>query len=214
MNESAIEAQGLGPIREDLARRRHHSRAALVAEIHRQQQQGIAPVFRFSAQNDIKSSKNIIAAISQGGLGLPDREYYLRDDEKFKNTRREYVAHLDEDVRAGRHRIRESRHRRGARDRTRDRARPRVDGARRSAQAGEHVSRHAGLRAAVDAPLFQWPALFTSLGLSDLRSLNVAQPEYIREANRLLDEMPLETWKAYLRWNVSTRRRRSFRPPS
>jgi putative endopeptidase len=203
MNESGIEAQGLGPIREDLSRvDAIDSRAALVAEIHRQQKQGIAPVFRFTAQNDIKSSKNIIAAISQGGLGLPDREYYLRDDEKFKNTRREYVAHLTKMFElAG---IASAK---AATDAERvialETELARASMARADQRKPEntyHVLPVSELQST--APLFQWPALFTSLGLSDLRSLNVAQPEYIREANRLLDEMPLETWKAYLRWNV------------
>jgi putative endopeptidase len=203
MNESGIEAQGLGPIREDLARvDAIDSRAALVAEIHRQQRQGIAPVFRFSAQNDIKSSKNIIAAISQGGLGLPDREYYLRDDEKFKNTRREYGAHLTKMFE-----LTGIPSAKAATDAERvialETELARASMARADQRKPEntyHVLPVSELQST--APLFQWPTLFTSLGLDDLRSLNVAQPEYIREANRLLDEMPLESWKAYLRWNV------------
>ncbi|HEU4888164.1 MAG TPA: M13 family metallopeptidase N-terminal domain-containing protein, partial [Thermoanaerobaculia bacterium] len=203
MNESAIESQGVGPIREDLDRvDAIDSRAALVAELHRQQAKGVAPVFRFTAQNDIKSSKNIIAAVSQGGLGLPDREYYLRDDERFKTTRREYVAHLQKmfelaGVPAAK----------AATDAERvmalETALARASMARADQRKPEntyHLTPLSELQS--NAPLFQWPAFFNTLGLSDLRSLNVAQPEYIREANRLLDEMPLETWKAYLRWNV------------
>jgi putative endopeptidase len=203
MNEGGIETQGLGPIADDLARvNAIDSRAALVAEIQRQQQQGLAPVFRFSAQNDIKSSKNIIAAISQSGLGLPDREYYLRDDEKFKNTRREYVAHLTKMF--GLAGVAPTK---AATDAERVMALEtelaRASMARADQRKPEntyHVLPVSELQST--APLFQWPAFFSALGLEDLRSLNVAQPEYIREANRLLDEMPIETWKAYLRWNV------------
>src|SRR4029079_15526336 len=60
----------------------------------RQQQRGIAPLFRFSAQNDFKNSNMIIASVSQGGLGLPDRDYYLRDDAKFVTTRKQYTDHM------------------------------------------------------------------------------------------------------------------------
>jgi putative endopeptidase len=203
MNESAIESQGVGPIREDLDRIDAVStRAALVAELHRQQAKGVAPVFRFTAQNDIKSSKNIIAAVSQGGLGLPDREYYLRDDEKFRNTRRDYVAHLRKmfelaGVPAAN----------AAADADRvialETALARASMARADQRKPEntyHMTAVSELQST--APLFQWPAFFNTLGVTDLRSLNVAQPEYIREANRLLEEMPLDTWKAYLRWNV------------
>jgi putative endopeptidase len=203
MNESAIEAQGAGPIRQELDRiNAIDSRAAVVAELHRQQLEGLNPVFRFSAQNDIKDSKMIIATVSQAGLGLPDREYYLRDDEKFKTTRREYVNHLTKmfelaGVAATR----------AATDAERvialETELARASMARADQRKPEntyHVTAVSELQST--APLFNWPALFGTLSLAELRSLNVAQPEYLREANRLLDEMPLDTWKAYLRWNV------------
>jgi putative endopeptidase len=203
MNESAIDAQGLGPIREDVDRiNAIDSRAALVAELHRQQQKGVVLVFRFSAQNDIKSSKNIIAAVSQAGLGLPDREYYLRDDEKFKTIRREYVAHLTKMFElAGLPAAKASTDAERVMNLETELARAsmaRVD--QRKPENTYHITAVSELQST--APQFQWPAFFSALGLADLRSLNVAQPEFIREANRLLDEMPLETWKAYVRWNV------------
>ncbi|HEX6159047.1 MAG TPA: M13 family metallopeptidase, partial [Thermoanaerobaculia bacterium] len=52
------------------------------------------------------------------------------------------------------------------------------------------------------APAFEWPSFFHAIGLGDLKSLNVAQPEYLRDASRLLAEAPLDAWKAYLRWTV------------
>src|SRR5688500_3218998 len=95
MNDSAIESQGAAPIQPDLDRiDAIRDRSGVVAEIQRQQQRGMSPLFRFSAQNDFKNSRMIIAAVAQGGLGLPDRDYYLRDDEKFKTTRRQYVEHI------------------------------------------------------------------------------------------------------------------------
>lgn len=203
MNEAGIEAQGIAPIRADLDRiAAIDSRADVVAELHRQQQKGVAPLFRFSAQNDIKSSKMIIAAISQGGLGLPDREYYLRDDAKSKNIRKEYVAHL-----ARMFELAGIEPAKAATDAERVMAletelarasMARVD--QRKPENTYHITPLSQLQA--NAPLFDWPSFFRGVGLSDLASVNVAQPEFIREANRLLDEAPLESWKAYLRWNV------------
>ncbi|HEY0156937.1 MAG TPA: M13 family metallopeptidase [Thermoanaerobaculia bacterium] len=203
MNETAIEAAGVTPIRPDLDRvDAIGSRAEMVAEIHRQQQAGIAPLFRFSAQNDFKNSTQVIATVSQGGLGLPDREYYLRDDEKFRDTRKEYVAHLQKmfelaGVPAAK----------AAADAERvialETQLARASMARADQRKPEntyHITAVSELQSI--APLLDWPAFFRSLGLTDLRSLNVAQPEFIREANRLVDEAPLESWKAYLRWNL------------
>ena len=203
MNESAIEAAGVGPIREDLARiDAINSRADVIAELHRQQVRGGNPVFRFSAQNDIKSSKNVIAVVSQSGLGLPDREYYIRDDEKFRNTRKQYVAHLTKMFElAG---VAPAK---AATDAERvmalETALARASMARvdqRKPENTYHITPVSELQS--NAPQFRWPELFDALGVGNLASLNVAQPEYIQEANRLLDEMPVETWKAYLRWNI------------
>jgi len=203
MNESAIEAQGVAPIRADLDRvNAIDSRERLVAEITRQHLAGLSPVYRLSAQNDFKNSKFVIGAVSQSGLGLPDREYYLRDDEKFKKTRKEYVDHVAKMFElagepapkawtdAERVIALETQLARASM--------ARVD--MRKPENVYHITSLSELQSI--APLFDWPSLLRELGLSDLKSVNVAQPEYIKEANRLLDEVPLESWKAYLRWNV------------
>ncbi len=203
MNEPLIEQQGITPIRADLDRiNAIASRADVVREIHRQQQGGIAPIFRFSAQNDYKNSDMIIAAVSQGGLGLPDRDYYLRDDEKFATTRKQYVDHIAKMFELA-----------GS-----DAAKARTDAERvlsletqlarasmarvdqRKPENVYHLTPVSEL--ASYAPQFDWTNFFQSIALAELKSLNVAQPEYFKEASRLLDEAPLESWKAYLRWNL------------
>jgi putative endopeptidase len=203
MNEPGIESQGLAPIRAELDRiAAIYTRARIVAELHRQQQAGSTPLFRFSAQNDYKNSDMIIAAISQGGLGLPDRDYYLRDDEKFVTTRRQYVEHLAkmfELAGSGASAARADADRVLALETQLARASmARVD--QRKPENVYHLIPVSELQTM--APAFDWPAFFRSIALEDLRSLNVAQPEFFREAARLLEEAPLESWKAYLRWNV------------
>jgi putative endopeptidase len=203
MDETALEAQGAAPIQPALDRIDGiDSRAGIVAEIHRQQQMGLAPLFRFSAQNDFKNSRMVIAGVSQAGLGLPDRDYYLRDDEKFKTTRKQYVEHMTKMFElAGVPATKAQTDAERVIDLETELARgsmARVD--QRKPENVYHLTSVAELQ--TNAPRFDWPAFFTGLGLTDLKSLNVAQPEFFREANRLLDEAPLETWKAYLRWNV------------
>jgi putative endopeptidase len=203
MNETAIEAAGPAPIKPNLDRvDAISSRAEIIAEIHRQQQQGIAPLFRFSAQNDFKNSQMVIAGVSQGGLSLPDRDYYLRDDERFKTTRKQYVEHLTKMFQlAGADATK------AATDAERvialETALARASMARvdqRNPENVYHITSVSELQSI--APMLDWPHFFESIGLNDLRSVNLAQPEFLKEANRLLDEMPVETWKAYLKWNV------------
>ncbi|HEX9164101.1 MAG TPA: M13 family metallopeptidase N-terminal domain-containing protein, partial [Thermoanaerobaculia bacterium] len=95
MNEPAIEAAGSTPIANELSRiEAINDRAALQNEIFDLQRSAVAPVFAFSGQNDQKNSRMIIAVVSQGGLGMPDRDYYLRNDAKFTSTRQQYVEHV------------------------------------------------------------------------------------------------------------------------
>ena len=213
MKEGAIEAAGLAPIADALARiDAIRDRQGIVSEIHRLQkrplptfgieQRGGNPLFRFSAQNDFRNSDMIIAVISQGGLGLPERDYYLRDDDLFRDTLLKYGEHLTAMFQlAGE-----------------EASRARADAARviwletqlaeasmssvdqRDPENVYNIRRVEDL--AVEQPLFDWPEFLRSIGLADLETLNVAQPEFLREAHRLLAEVPLDTWKAYLRWNV------------
>lgn len=203
MNEAGIEAQGATPIKPDLDRiDAMRSRADVAAEIQRQHQKGVWPLFRFTAQNDIKNSKFVIAAIVQAGLGLPDREYYLRDDEKFRSTRKAYVEHLTKMFElagiASANAAADAERVLALETQLARASMARVD--MRKPENTYHITPVSELQST--APAVDWTSYFQSLGLTDLKSLNVAQPEYLREASRLLSEVPLETWKAYLRWNV------------
>ena len=203
MNETALEAQGAAPIQPDLdAVAAITSRTEVVAEIHRQQKRGIAPVFRFSSQNDFKNSRMIIAAVSQGGLGLPDRDYYLRDDARFATTRKQYVEHITKMFElAGVPAVKaqtDAERVLALETQIAFASMARVD--QRKPENVYHLMPLSELQAS--APMFDWPRFFSKLGIDDLKSLNVAQPEFFRDANRLLDEAPLESWKAYLRWNI------------
>jgi len=202
-NESALEAGGAAPIQPDLERiAAIRDKAGVVAEIHRQQQKGIAPLFRFSAQNDYKKSNMIIAAVSQGGLGLPDRDYYLRDEEKFATTRKQYIEHVAKmselagiapaQARADAERVLAL-----------ETQLARASMARVDMRKPENVYHLMPLtELAALSPTLQWQEFFSGIALTDFKSLNVAQPEFFKEADRLVGEVPVETWKAYLRWNL------------
>ena len=202
-NETLIEQQGIAPIADELRRiDAMRSKQDVVDNIHALMQQGLAPLFRFSAQNDLKNSQLVIATVSQGGLGLPDRDYYLRDDERFRSYRAEYVKHIARMFELA-----------GV-----DRAKAGADAQRvmevetalakasmarvdlRDPENTYHVIPLSELQSF--APSLDWTKFFSTIGLAHLRSLNVQQPEFVREAARLVEELPLETWKAHLRWNL------------
>ena len=201
MNETAIDAAGAAPIRNDLARiDTIANRRDLAAEIARQQQRAVHPVFRFQAQNDYRNSQMVIGTVTQAGLGLPDRDYYLRDDGTYPATRKAYLEHITKMFElagvaapaADARRVMEL-----ETELARVQMR-RVD--QRNPENVYHITAVSELQSY--APAFDWPGFFSAIGLGEMKSLNVAQPEYFREAARLVAEAPLESWKAYLRWSV------------
>src|SRR4029077_16825502 len=88
MDEAAIESAGLTPLKPELARiDKIASLADLQAELARLQSFGVGVAFRFASAQDRRQSTAVIAYAGQGGLGLPDRDYYLKSDDESKTIR-------------------------------------------------------------------------------------------------------------------------------
>src|SRR6266446_5654831 len=88
MDTTAIEAAGTKPIEPELARIRGIKNLAdLEREAERLHGKGVGAFFRFNSAQDLKDSTQVIGAAFQGGLGLPEREYYLKEDDKSKQLR-------------------------------------------------------------------------------------------------------------------------------
>ncbi|MGB6668743.1 MAG: M13 family metallopeptidase N-terminal domain-containing protein [Candidatus Acidiferrum sp.] len=95
MDTEAIEAAGTKPIDAELARiGAMKNTADLQTEGARLQSEGVGVLFRFSANQDAKDSSQVVGAAWQGGLGLPEREYYLKQDDKSKQLREAYEKHV------------------------------------------------------------------------------------------------------------------------
>jgi putative endopeptidase len=202
MNEPAVEAAGISPIQPELDRINGISdRASLLTELNHLHTAGYAPLFRVGGQNDQKNSKMIIASLGTGALGLPDRDYYLRDDDRFKTIRSQYVNHISLmlllageaplQTSADAQRILELETKLAAAQLSR------VD-----ARVPENTYHPTAVTALASmAPAVDWPTYLQNLGVSTT-TLNVSQPKYIRTVSQLLTDVPLEDWKALLRWQV------------
>ena len=95
MDEARIESLGTMPIADDLARIDNiRNIQTLQAEIARLHETGMATLFYFGASNDFKNSSQNIAWALQGGLSLPNKDYYTKADDKSKETRNEFVKHV------------------------------------------------------------------------------------------------------------------------
>jgi putative endopeptidase len=203
MDEPAIEAAGINPLQGEIDRINQISDVlSLEDEIARFHAHRIPAVFGFGATQDFKDSTAIIAQAVQGGLGLPDRDYYLSDDAKMKATREEYQKHIARTfVLMG-----EANDRANAAAATvmkietklADNSATRVQ--RRSPEANYHPMTKAQL--VEMTPDFDWGRYFRGIGMPEIAKVNVGQPDFFKAADKLLLSIPLDEWKIYLRWHL------------
>jgi putative endopeptidase len=203
MDTSAIDAAGVKPIEGELARIAAVTDiATLQAETARLQEQGVGAMFRFGSRQDAKDSSQVIAAAGQGGLGLPDRDYYVREDDKSKKLRDAYVAHAEKlFVLLG-----------DPADKAAAEAKTVM--AIETAMAKASMSNvevrdpnktyHRMTVAEMQtlAPNFTWSGYFGQVGAPGLKDLNVGQPDFFKALSEQLKSTPIEDWKTYLRWTL------------
>ena len=208
MDEPAIESKGIQPIAPLLKSiEGMSSKQDLTREIVRLHQEGISALFNFGVRPDAKNTKDQIAAVDQGGLGLPDRDYYLKDDERSAKLRLQYAEHVkimldllrkaqglgpDPDSAARVDAIMriETRLADAAMDRT----------ARRNPDNTYHKMNVDQL-VALDSN-FGWKGYLEAIGLPPIQTLNVVAPDFVKSLQPLIDVTSLDDWKSYLTWHV------------
>ena len=172
---------------------------AVIAELHLI---GVDVFFGFGNMQDFKNSKDMIGAAAQGGLGLPNRDYYLKDDEKFKMLREAYVNHIIkmfELMGDSPEKAKQAAHKIMAIETTFAKASmPEIE------QRNPHAIYHMKDLHELDTlmPTFSWPDYLTAIGLPKLTRINLAMPEFFKMLNQQLPMVPLDDWKTYLRWHV------------
>ena len=159
---------------------------------------GVAGMFGFFSAQDPKHSEAVIAVVSQGGLGLPDRDYYLRTDSASAATRAVYLRSTtnllllagDDDATAPRHASEVM-----ALETSLAQA-SMTNVQRRDPKATYHKMPWDSLQAL--SPSFAWNDYRASRNVPT-SDVNVTQPDFVRAVNTLIASTPLETWKAYLK---------------
>jgi predicted metalloendopeptidase len=203
MDTAAIEKKGISAIQPELERIGGIGDAqAIAAETVRLQRMGVAVMFMFSARPDPKDSNHMIAGLSQGGLALPDRDYYLKDDAKSAEIRQRYLLHMANMFRlAG-----DPADRAGAKAKlvlefetiiakaSMDRV------AARDPNNTYHMMTRAELAALT--PNFPWEDYFKGIGAPAFDRLNVAQPNTFKQLSETLGGMGMESFQAYFAFHL------------
>jgi putative endopeptidase len=204
MDSAAVERQGLDPMRPLLkAVDRISTRAGLIRQAGALQRQGVDALFSFFPQPDAHDAAHYQAWFYQGGLGMPDRDYYTKAGASSDSLRQAYVAHIAKYLAmAG------ATEAAAARDAGRimsletemaKASLTRVE--QRDPLALDHPTSRAELHALM--PGIDWPAYFASVGMTvPINTVNVAMPTFFGRLDSLLATVPLADWRAYLRFHI------------
>lgn len=203
MDSARIERDGYKPILPDLkaidALQNKRDLTKFLAEMHLS---GTGALFNFYARDDAKKSSITAPYLSQGGLGLPDVEYYTKDDARSKEIRAKYLQHIanmfklidiDEATASNfaqtilnveTQLAKSSNTRLENRDPEKTYNKMTLDNLKKIADG------------------FDWNLYFQSMGVGDLGLVIVSQPKFITAMSNMVDQVSINDWKVYLKWNV------------
>jgi predicted metalloendopeptidase len=197
MDQASIEANGLAPVAADLQRIASASSRKQIATLFGQP--GFASLFDIDLPPDLKNPDRYSVVISQSHLGLPDRDYYLKDDPKLAEIRRQYVAYIEQILTLG-----------GIAD-ARAMAEAIMSFETRVARAQWPIEKRRDVDATYNprtkqqliayAPGFDWQAFLESSEIGSRENLIVSELTAIRDLAAVFARTPLPTLRAYLQFN-------------
>jgi putative endopeptidase len=203
MDEAGIEARSAGELKtllEPIAAVKDVK--SLVAEVGREHAENISALFRFGEEQDLKDATQVIGGLDQGGLGLPDRDYYLKSEGKFPELQKKYQAHVEKMLalagETGESAKKDAATVMRLETILAKASLGRVE--RRDPKNVYHRLELAGIEKT--APKVDWKLYFKEVGAPEVTQLNVAVPEFFAVVGKELMKQPLADWKTYLRWHA------------
>ena len=203
MDSAAADRAGAAPLHPELNRINAISdRAQIQREVARLQLNGVQVLFGFGSAQDAKNSTSVIGGAFQGGLGLPDRDYYLKADSASARIRSNYVAHIQRMLELSGTSATQA-----AADAQRVMAfETALAGAARSRIELRDPELNYNYRTASQlatmTPNFNWNQYFSDLGRPGIPAVDVQNPKFFSTVDSLFVNAPLADWKAYLRWKT------------
>ena len=203
MDEAKVEVAHARPLADELKRIDGvKDRNDVLKEIAHLHTLGVTSFFGFTSGQDDKNSTMVIAQAYQGGLGLPDRDYYTKTDDDSKKLRDQYVQHVtkmltllgEEPKAAGEH----AKKILALETSLAQASRTKVE--LRDPQKNYNKMKTSALQALT--PDFKWDAYFKETKLPDPGELNVGQPDFFKGANKVFASTPTDIWKEYFRWHL------------
>ena len=203
VDEKTIESARLHPLDEEFKKIDSiKDRNDLLNEIAHLHSIGVGALFEFGSGQDAKDSTHDIAQAAQGGLGLPDRDYYTKTDDASKKLRDQYVEHVTKVlVLTGE-----------PQQAAADHARKILALETKLAQASrtqvqlrdpqKNYNKMPVRQLQQLTPDWNWSDYFKDIDVLEPAGVNVQQPEFFKTADQVFKDTSLDDWKAYLRWHL------------
>ena len=204
MDEAGIEALGTKPIQEALTRiDAVASKPGLFQLLGEHEASALPALFRFGAAPDMHDSRQTIASLGQGGLGLPDRDDYLRDDAKSKEKREKYLEHVARTLVL----LGDSKDAAAAGAATVLRLETELAKAHLDRVAMRDPKNRDNPMTLLElkrlTPAYDWEAYLVPTGAPALTRLNLSSKPYFEATNATFQATPVADWKTYLRWHLA-----------
>ena len=203
MDESSVNAKGSAPLKPEMDRiaaiKTRDQLMETVAWLH---SLGVQALFGFGAQPDLHNASTQIAGLFQGGLGLPDRDYYLAKDPKSVETREKYLTHVTNMfVLLGDKQETAQKEAQAVMDIETKLAEAAMERVKmRDPRNRDHKMKVSELETL--APNFGFAKFFASSGAPTFTEVNVVPPDFFQKVNPVIDSVSLDDWKTYLRWHA------------
>lgn len=203
MDNFTLEKQHLDPIKGKLKMIDNTSSASDLQSVSTQMMEyGLDPFFSMYAAPDKKNSKIMIATLTQGGLGLPDRDFYFRQDNESIKIREQYLTHVTRMFvfLGDSPEVAENNARTVMRIETRL-----ANASFTNVEDRDEVKTYNKMsleELQAFAPGINWSCLFVSLGYPDVAEVNVRNPSFFKELSSALQEENIADWKTFLRWKL------------
>jgi putative endopeptidase len=203
MDEKKIEKQGLAPLRDELQRIAEiETTEDLVNVLAHLRTIGVSPLFHVSVSLDAKDSTHYAVQLWQGGLGMPDRDYYLSDKPDSKRIREQYQEYVAGTLKPL-----------GDSDETATKNAKTIlnietklaEASRTPTQLRDREAQYNKMTLAELsklAPNVDWKQYLQAVGLGSATTVIVGQPDFFKRVSELVGSVPPEDWQTYVRWNL------------
>jgi putative endopeptidase len=203
MDEARLEAAGASPLAGAIgAIAKIKAHEELIAELARLHLAGTSALFGVAVEQDEKQSSRYAAYLMQGGLGLPERDYYLgntKDSQRIRGLYREHVAKMlrllgdsPQAASQGADVVL------GIETRLAEASRTPVQLRDREAQYNKKTLH----KLALLTPHFNWDVYLRTMDAGGLSDVVVGQPEFFQRVDQMVETVPLDDWRTYLRWHL------------